>query len=203
MATGEPLTHLIERAKTGDRGAFDELTSVLRERLLALVRSRLGKALRGKLEAEDVVQDALLKAFESIHAFRGTDADSLWGWLASISEHLIWNASRKRSLQVTSLALDQPDPGVSPSRSLRREDRLTRLERAVSELKPDQREVIVLAKIEGLKTKEIAERLGRPEDSVRQLLSRGLRALREKFGDTESLHLPDRGFEMGASHETE
>ena len=52
-----------------------------------------------------------------------------------------------------------------------------------------------MSRIDGLRIKEIAERTGRSVDAVKQLLLRGLRSLKRNFGDTESLHLPDRAFE--------
>ncbi len=201
MTTDPPIQELIDSAKSGDREAFDRLASRVSGRVAAFVRSRIGPALRGKLEADDVVQEALLKAFETIGAFRGSDLDGLWKWLASISEHLIWNASRKRSVTETSLTAEGPGTAVSPSRGLRREERLARLERSLSDLSSEQREVILLAKIDGLRAKEIAERTGRTEQAVRQILSRGLKSLREKFGETASLHLPDRAFQIGADDE--
>jgi RNA polymerase sigma factor (sigma-70 family) len=90
------------------------------------------------------------------------------------------------------LRIDKPSPDVSASRGLRREERLARLEKSLAQLKPVQREIIVLAKIEGLTAREITRRLGLSEAAVRQAISRGLKQLRERFGDTESLHLPDR-----------
>ena len=135
---------------------FEALAREVRERLISFVRSRLGRALRGKLEPEDVAQEAFLRAFEAIHAFQSTDVNDFWKWLANIAEHLIWNASRKRSLKEVSLTREGSDPGVSPSRGLRRRERLERLEESLSTLKPDQREVIILSKIEGLRAKEIA-----------------------------------------------
>jgi RNA polymerase sigma-70 factor (ECF subfamily) len=190
MAADNDLTRLLDQAKGGDRQAFDRVASDLRERLVAFVRSRLGQLLRGKFEPEDIVQETLLRAFESIHAFRGTDAESLWSWLTSISEHLILNASRKRSTSDVSLSLERAGTGVSPSRGLRRKERLARLERSLAQINPEHREVIILAKIDGLRAREIAQRLGRSEAAVRQAISRGLKELREQFGDTESLHLP-------------
>ncbi len=203
MTEDEPMKSLIERARCGDREAFDSLARDVRGRLVAFVQSRLGQPLRGKLDPEDVVQETLLRAFEAVAAFRGADVEDLWKWLASIAEHLIWNASRKRSLKETSLTLEDSDHRVSPSRGLRRKERLARLEESLSGLQPEQREVIVLAKIEGLKAREIAARLGRTEEAVRQILSRGLKALRQRFGDTESLHLPERDFEGGLADELE
>ena len=62
-------------------------------------------------------------------------------------------------------------------------------------MSPDQKEAIELAKIDGLKVSEIAAQMKRSSDSVKQLLSRGLRQLRSSFGETESLHLPENAFE--------
>jgi RNA polymerase sigma factor (sigma-70 family) len=66
------------------------------------------------------------------------------------------------------------------------------LQRALESLSPDHREVILLARVEGLSMKEIAERLHRSPNAVVQLLWRALKKLRDAFGETESLHLPPR-----------
>lgn len=58
---------------------------------------------------------------------------------------------------------------------------LDKLEKAIDQLKPDYREVIVLAKIDGLSYKEIADKLGKSIDSVGHLLSRAMVALTEAF----------------------
>ncbi|MBI4584723.1 MAG: RNA polymerase sigma factor [Planctomycetes bacterium] len=199
--THEDTESLLDRAKAGDRGAFDALCREHAERLESFVRARLGPGLRGKVEPEDVVQETLLRAFQSIGAFRGGDDRSLASWLLSIAEHLIWNASQKRSFREGVLPLDLTSGAATPSQGLRREERLERLKASLSSLKPEQRQAILLAKIDGLPAKEIARRLGRSEDAVKQLLSRGLRQLRRRFGDTESLGLPpDRGLESGEGH---
>jgi RNA polymerase sigma factor (sigma-70 family) len=75
---------------------------------------------------------------------------------------------------------------------LGREERFARLRAALERLDADHRKVILLARIEKLPSREIAERMQRSPQAVAQLLSRALRKLRENFGRTESLHLPDR-----------
>jgi len=52
-----------------------------------------------------------------------------------------------------------------------------------------------MSRIDGLKIREIAARTDRSVDAVKQLILRGLRSLKRHFGDTESLHLPDRTFD--------
>ncbi len=197
--THEETYPLLDRARTGDRGAFDELCEGQSKRLESLVRSQMGHLVRGKLEPVDILQETFLRAFESISVFRGRDEKTFFNWLASIAEHLIWNASQKRSLKQAQLVFDASGSGPSPSRGLRREERLQRLEACLTGLKRDQREAIILSKIDGLKAKDIAERMGRSVDAVKQLLSRGLRQLRQDFGDTASLRLPDRALDLKAA----
>ena len=59
-------------------------------------------------------------------------------------------------------------------------------------LSPDYRTVIQLARIEGLKVREIAKRMGRSESAVKNLLLRAMKQLRDTFPDTESLGLPQQ-----------
>lgn len=80
---------------------------------------------------------------------------------------------------------------------LRRHERFDRLEAAVKKLTPEYRQVVLLSRIEGLSAKEIADRMNRSPNAVRHLIVRALRELRAHFGDTESLHLPDRRFPVG------
>ena len=63
---------------------------------------------------------------------------------------------------------------------------------ALDKLSGDYRKVIYLARVEGLPMKEIATHMGRSPEAVKKLLGRALEKLRERFGETESLHLPDR-----------
>ena len=75
---------------------------------------------------------------------------------------------------------------------MRREERFERLEASLEKLSVDHREVILLTRVEGLTFAETAARMGRSPDAVKQLLYRALRELRSTFGETASLHLPDR-----------
>ena len=85
-------------------------------------------------------------------------------------------------------------PGAidSPSKNLRRNERFDRLKDSLESLSPEHREVILLMRIEGLPVEEVAKRMNRSPKATRQLLWRALKDLRESFGDTESLGLPER-----------
>jgi len=80
---------------------------------------------------------------------------------------------------------------------------MERLERALGRLSPDHAEVVRLVKIEGLRIRDVAERMGRSETAVKNLLLRALGSLREAFGETGSLHLPARTLRIDGDHQDE
>jgi RNA polymerase sigma-70 factor (ECF subfamily) len=196
---------LVRRAQHGDREAFDELVNVHARRLEALVHSRMGAHLKRVYEVDDVVQEVLVRSFAAMDRFRWEGDGSFMRWLGSIAEHVILKlAGRYEREHKLSILGDPPGTRVSPSRSLRREERFERLRQAVSALSPDHREVMLLARVEGLRIKEIARRMSRSPEATKQLLSRALQALRKSFGDTESLHLPPRSLkDEGAHHDAQ
>lgn len=190
---------LIERAQRGDRDAFQELIARYRDRLEIAVRSRIGEHLRQRIEVEDVLQETYLKAFQALPSFEDRGRDAFFHWLRGIAENLLlyWARQYKRTSK-RRLEDDVPGSHTSPSRGLRRKERFERLQEALSHLSPEHREVIILARIEGLSIKEIADRMHRTPNAVKQLLWRAVQKLRQSFGDTESFHLPpDRLTEEG------
>lgn len=198
MATESSPRELVRKAQEGDREALSEVVELYRARLGALVRSRMGPVLRKVLEPEDIVQETFARALASLERFRWTNDDSFLRWLGGIAENLIVKAAAKdKRSETLELPREIPASGVSPSRGMQREERLERLQSAIAKLTPEQREVVHLARIEGLRLREIAERTHRSENAVKQLLLRGLRSLRRNFGETESFHLPGAPFAGG------
>jgi RNA polymerase sigma-70 factor (ECF subfamily) len=181
----------IERARTGDREAFDALARAHRPALAAAVRARLGPHLRGKVEHEDVVQETFLKAFVSIRSFHGTDALSFSRWLRAIAENILlyWAREHQRKDQLP-LIVEPPGSAPPPSQQLRREERFERLACALGRLTPAEREALILARLEGLKMTEVAARLGISPVAARQGLWRALSKLRARLDETESFGLP-------------
>ena len=193
LCTENEIRDLVDRARRGDSEAFGALTATLRERLLAFTTTRLGPELRRRFEPDDVLQDALLRAFESIERFEWRGGDSAFSWIASIVEFRIRDLARpaRRRPQVA-LGPEPPDDEASPSDRLHRFERRERLEDALGRLSPAHERVIRWARIERLTTAQIAERLDRSEGAVRHLLLRALEKLRESYGEaTGSLRLAD------------
>ncbi len=183
---------LAERAQQGDRHAFEQLIDSQQERLRGFVTSRLKLYIGPRLEVDEILQDTFVRAFESIRRFEWQTDDSLFRWLCGIAKHAMMKAAEKLSREDRlEDAFDIPASGTSASRMLRRDERHGRLQQALDQLPPDYSQVVRLARIEGLKIDEIAERMNRSANSVKHLLARALLKLKDSFGDTGSLHLPD------------
>lgn len=189
------LEETFREAQRGHRSDFDRLALRHRDGLVAFVASRLGPAVRSQVEAEDVVQETLLKAFEGLSRIEWKGPAAFRRWLENIALHIISNISRCRAVSMRKLTLDVAASGTSASRAMRREERFERLREALQHLSPEHRRVIQLWRLEGLPTQDIAERMGRSPGAVKQLLFRALEQLKHRFGETASLSLPARVLE--------
>src|SRR5262245_59971238 len=109
MSRGEtPTIELVRRAQAGERAAGEELFVRYRERVLVIARVRLGAKLRGTLESNDILQEALLEAVRGLERFQMDDESSLIRWLARLVEHRItarasYQTAAKRAGPVVSL----------------------------------------------------------------------------------------------------
>ncbi len=195
MVTDNSIEDLVASAQAGDRDAFQAIVERFQARLENQIRSRMGAAARATVEVEDVLQETFTDAFESIKKLKWQGEECFYRWLGSIAEHLIWAAVQKKAKSPLKLELDVPAKETSPSKNVRRNERFDRLENALNKLSEDHRKVIVLARLERLGINEVARRMGRSSNAVKKLLARALLEMRQSFGDTESLHLPDRFLE--------
>jgi RNA polymerase sigma-70 factor, ECF subfamily len=197
----EPKTttfSLIQKAKNGDRAVLGQLFDGCRPRLKAVLRGLMGERLKREAGVEDVLQETFTRACVAIDQFEWRDEDSFLKWLSVIARNVILEAANRKKMTLGPLPERDPSGGgLSPSRQLQRQERFDRLQEAVKRLSPVHRQVILLARNEKLPLKEVASRLGRSHDAVRQLLRRALQQLKESFGDTESLGLPQRRLEEG------
>lgn len=179
-------TVLLRQARAGSPEALDELYRRYSGRLLALIRLRMGRQLRSRLDSRDILQATLLKSFQHLDAFAGADGVSLMAWLGKIAENEIRDQADYQHRQRRDVAVSVPIDDVqvevaarvkSAFSQLALTEEAERLERALESLDPDHREVIVLRKFEELGFKDIAARMGRSEDACRMLLARAMAAL--------------------------
>ena len=135
-------------------------------------------------DAEDVVQDAYVRALAGADRFRGGDPRA---WLLSIVRNACYSSHRHRRVRQTT-DFDEAVHGedtVTPSPEQRAIDRDTsrRVRLAIERLAPEFREVIVLREFEGLPYKEIAGVLGAPIGTVMSRLSRARAQLAAALAD--------------------
>ena len=191
--------HLVALAKDGDESALDRLCTVYGPRVLWLVRLRMGKELRSKLESMDLVQDVLVCALKDLGNFTYKTEGDFVRWLARIAENRLrdnldkLHADKRDIRKEVRLygyrptvedsfvaALDAVDT-TTPSAIMSKREDLDKLAKAIDALKPEYREVIVLTKVEGLSYREIGDKLGRSADAARMLYSRAMAALTGAF----------------------
>ncbi len=191
--------NLIDRIKNGDREALSQLFERHRRRLALLAHYRLGPHLRGLVEIDDILQETLLKAYTQFDQFSYRTPGSFLRWLARIMEHVIADTARYHSRQkrqageVLPLRSESnpggPEPADSktPSRLLAQDERLRALLHDLDELPDDYREVILLLKVEGLSTREVAERMGKSRETVALLLHRAIKRFRQSHNSKASV----------------
>ena len=193
---GRDVSRLIERVRQAVPGALDRLLESYRNYLRLLARTGIDASLRGKADPSDLVQEALLKAYQRFDQFRGVTEAELAGWLRQIlarsladlvrryhkgqGRRLAREQSLDQRLARSSQVLHQmvaTNTG-SPSASAQRRELGVVLADALAELSPDYREVLVLHHLEELGWDEVAGRMGRSTGAVRMLWARALKQLR-------------------------
>jgi len=164
-----------------------------------MVRFRMGKVPRSKLESMDLVQDVFIHAFQGLGGFTYTNEGDFVRWLSKITQNVLRDNLDKLHAAKRDIRKELPlgrhrsttgrglrgIPGgldaMTPSVIMSKGEDLAKLEKAIDELKPEYRDVIVLSKIEGLSYKEIGKRLGKSPDAVRMLMPSAMAELTTVF----------------------
>jgi len=137
---------------------------------------------RNAHDAEDVVQDACLRALTYFDGFRGEEGTSARAWLLAIVRNTAFSSVRRQSpdaLEFDEVQHSGAVADVHPEAALLRSAAKETLGRALDRLAPEFREVIVLRELEGLSYKEISDVAGVPVGTVMSRLSRARARLRE------------------------
>ncbi len=178
---------LIEGAKAGDQEAFAELVNRYERKIYRLAKN----ITQNDEDAEDVLQEAFLKAYSHLNTFQGQS--KFYTWLVRIAVNEALMKLRKRKAD-RSVSLDEPTDtgedtvvreiavwGDDPEQKYTREELRSILDNAIQSLKPAFRTVFTLRDIEELSTEETAEALGISIPAVKSRLLRARLQLREKL----------------------
>lgn len=187
MSTGEEH-HLIRAAQQGDSRAFDRLI----HRYQGQIYRAMTRACANPELAQDVLQEAMIRAFRALPQFRG-DA-SFATWLFRIAKNLCVR-KQQQLLAHPTVSLDQPLSDEEDAESLLRqmidysaqnpqqvvldEEIRQKVREAVDKLPPNLREILILRDMEDLSNQETAERTGLTVAAVKARLHRARALLRE------------------------
>lgn len=181
--------HLINKAKAGEPAAFNLLLERYLQRILRIVRMRLGPKLRGRLESMDIVQEVMVRAIKGFENFELKNEGAFLHWLSQLVHNEIrdladYHGAAKRDQNKEVHKKNDADRSVlstipaqsiyRPSFQLRLKEEVLELEVAMDQLTDQQREVIVLRQYEGLAFKEIGEALDCSEDAARMQFARAI-----------------------------
>jgi RNA polymerase sigma-70 factor (ECF subfamily) len=194
------VVELIAQAREGDNEAVVRLLELYRSYVHLLARLQIDRRLQGKASASDVAQETFLRAKKYFAQFRGASERELLVWLrrnlastmARMTRHY---TAQKRDvnmerqlderLEASSHALGRLPVVDSPSVEARRREASVLLADALAQLDAAYREVIVLRHLENLSFPEVAQRMGRTLDSVKNIWARAVSELRHMVGELE------------------
>jgi RNA polymerase sigma-70 factor (ECF subfamily) len=193
----EATRELVAQAQAGDRSATDALFHRYYPVVLRVVALRMGEPLRDALDREDLVQEALLQAFQGLERFEPRSEGSFRSWLATIVVRRVQEAWRARGARKRGEGRERPFadqgsslltasllPGVAPTPSADAAARELeeRIEAALLELPERERRAVELRRLCGVEYDEVAAELGLPsEGAARALVARALTRLAERL----------------------
>lgn len=142
---------------------------------------RYARALtRDVVSADDLVQDCLTRALGKLHLWQ--EGSDLRAWLFTILHNQYVNHIRRAVREGATVALNETEPMLSRAPQQGKRLELRDLERAIAQLPEEQRSVILLVGLEGMRYEEVAAVLDVPVGTIRSRLSRGRDALRRLTG---------------------
>ena len=167
---------LMLRVAAGERAAFHQLARRYAPRAVGLARRITGS----DADAEDIVQEALLRVW--VNAPRWRPVAAFRTWFYRVVVNLCLNRQRRTSFLALDQAGDVRDSAPTPSEQLERNETAQQLAAAIAGLPERQRIAVTLTYGEGLSNAETAAIIGTSVSGVETLLVRARRSLREKLG---------------------
>jgi len=173
---------LVERVRKGDSRAFDLLVRKYRHKILGLI----SRYVHDWSECEDVAQEAFVRAWRALPAFRGESAFYTWMYKIAVNtakNHLVAQGRRPPADDLDADTAVQIDAGArlrdeaTPERELARREIERTVFETVEALPEELRVAITLREVDGLSYEEIAERMGCPIGTVRSRIFRAREAI--------------------------
>ena len=189
----EPDHLLVSRVQDGDRCAFDQLAARYRSRLLRLIL----RIVHDSADAEDVLQDTLVRAYRAIHSFRGDAAFYTWLFRIAVNTATAFVTGRRHRMDSCN---DSTDPNsaaaiaeletdaITPEDILLGKQMAEIVDRAVASLAPEHSAAITMHEVDGLSYQQIADAMLCPIGTVRSRIANARLVIANRLDPLCRLH---------------
>jgi RNA polymerase sigma-70 factor (ECF subfamily) len=183
---------LIERVKNGDLAAYNDIVTRYYDRIFA----RVSHLLKNRQDAEEVTQDAFIRAQRGLDSFRGDASFSTWLYqiATNLAHNRYWYWFRRKRDQ--SISLDQPlgedgdmtlenlmpSKGESPAEATVTQEFVDRVSECMHDLNSKHKEVLILRNVQNMSYDQIAVQLDISVGTVKSRIARARESLRESMG---------------------
>jgi len=177
LYNGRTDDELIEASRCGDECAFGTLTDRYRPRMVSYVEMAAG----GEIDADSVVQEALMRAYAARYQYRPEGGFS--AWLYAIVRNEMYRAlGRRRTMPLETAPVETSG---DPEEAVLRSERIRELSAALARLPRLQREAISLTRYGELTCEEAARALQTSNGAVRTAIYKGLKTLRKRLNEND------------------
>lgn len=204
--TNEKSSELLEQAKSGHPQALGELLQSYREQLWRILRFRMDPRLRGRLDPDDIIQDAFIEVTSRFQDYAENEDMPFFLWLRFIAVQKLMQMHRRhlsvrsrdagREISIFSSPSPQATSAVlaahligkqtSPSIAAMRAETTMRVENALNEMNETDREILALRRFEKLKNDEVAELLNISKTAASNRYIRALKRLQAEVNGSQS-----------------
>ena len=176
--TADEQAWLVGRIREGDKQAETRLVELFSRPVRVMVRVRAGR----RLEEEDLAQEVLIAAISAIRRGQPRDVDRLGAFVAGIARNVINNRLRSaRGAPLEPLGGHEEAVVADLRQEVALRERAAMVRQALGDLSAEDRRILMLTVVNGLRSSQIAEQMGVSDEVVRARKSRALKRLKRKL----------------------
>lgn len=179
FVSADPDRELVEQCRAGDARAFDQLVRRHQKGMWRVVL----RYVRRDADAQDVVQQAFVRAYKGLHSFRGSASVRSWLYRIAINCALSWLRDHRRE-EPTEIADDALVAAHAAPGKIADDQEAARLRGAIAQLPPKQKLVLELRIFDDLSFKEVAELADCSENTAKVNFHYAVKRLRDILGDS-------------------
>ena len=172
---------LVERFKSGEKAVFEELFSIYQDMVFNIAWGMSGN----RELAEDITQEAFVRAYLGLSGFRGKSSFKTWLYRIAVNQALRMRGQSARRTDVEHLMedIDLPSDEITPGEAAQISEMERSVREAIAELPEAQRTVVTLRYLEGLDLADVAEVLGTPLGTVKSRIHHALKRISHSLRD--------------------